>query len=171
MDAIRDIREQESSSWQHRVSTLVSENDDLAAEMKRNVSQLKDKLSTAEDNRDHDSSAEANERHLLYERIRDTVMQVTSMNAMLMEARGTAHSLENGHLVHDAEKQRLDEEMMALRTQIRESDEALDKAVANNEQLRKQMEGQRKEAQDECDKELQDCQDRYEAQLASLAST
>lgn len=95
-------------------------------------------------------------------------MHITSITTMLYDAKRRAGILEQKVHSAEAERQTLDDEIMQLRTQIRESDEALDRAVANNEQLRKQMETQRLECREQSDKDLQLTQHTFEERLSQL---
>eukprot|EP00746_Dinoflagellata_sp_MGD_P016167 gnl/MRDRNA2_/MRDRNA2_136363_c0_seq1.p1 gnl/MRDRNA2_/MRDRNA2_136363_c0~~gnl/MRDRNA2_/MRDRNA2_136363_c0_seq1.p1 ORF type:complete len:919 (-),score=255.21 gnl/MRDRNA2_/MRDRNA2_136363_c0_seq1:47-2803(-) len=170
VDAIQETRTRENESWHQKIYILSKENEDIKAEAERNRSELEATIYKTEQSQQEECRTKDNERKLLHEKIGETTMHITSTKTALYDARRRTAILEQKLQAAETERTTLDNEMEQLRNQIRESDEALDRAVANNEQLRKQMETQRLECREQCDRDLQMTQDKFEERLNQLVA-
>jgi len=108
------------------------------------------------------------ERRSCSERLRDLVMATSSLDVVLESSRSLALALEEQRVRKEAELLRLNDELHTANCSLQKSDVALDRAVANNEDLRRQMEGQRMQVQSKCSSAICDCSAEFEAEVAKL---
>lgn len=163
-------RKEEGEAWEARDRELVADNQKLAAQAAEEHGKIRAEIETAHSTREMEARAGEQERMERAERLRELVVEAASLGTKLRGAHGTMEELQAQCARAEAERQRLDGETHAVSESLRKSDEALDRALENNENLRDQMEQQRADAQEGCDSAIRECMHRFETEVTQLKS-
>uniref|UniRef100_A0A7S4QUI8 Uncharacterized protein n=1 Tax=Alexandrium monilatum TaxID=311494 RepID=A0A7S4QUI8_9DINO len=166
----REARQREANAHRQRESELAAEGRELAGRAEGELARLRAELTAAETLREAEARGAEQDRQAVCRRLRELVTSTASLDVQLESLRGTALALEEQRVRKEAERQRLDEELHAAKQRLQRSDEALEKAVANNEELRRQMEAQRAQAHASRSRAIGDCSQQAEAELAGLVT-
>jgi len=164
----REARERDARNLYAQKKELLDEANAAAALAEATHAELRAELESAEMAREEQACRANIACHRCFENLRTSSMQAESMRAMAEVAKGINWSLEKQCAKGDAERRRTDEEAQAAAHNLRESDHALDQAVASNEHLRRQMESQRLDAQAKHRQAIELCKKQFELDHARL---
>lgn len=166
LSAERDTRQREDATWRTRDAELSDERRALADRVDAEAARLRESAAAAE------AARELERRELLQDRsershvLQDLAVKAASLRAMVSGAHGVASAL-NARVGRDERERQEHQDAWLLATQkLKDSDAALDWAVAANEELRQQMEAQRAEAQATSAAAMDLCREQFNASFA-----
>lgn len=173
--AEHEMRINEVASWSQRHALLAAENDDLKARLIRDVSQLASQLQALERSREEERRKSSEQRAQLHQQAEGFAQRCTELEASNEQLQFGLVRNEAKRVAFEQEHREGIEVIAGLRSQLRDSEEALSTTVSGKDALREQVEllkeqltaaiDERRRLTDLGDAAVASCRDTYERRL------
>merc|ERR1719197_2208955 len=164
----KELRQGETSHLQYQRTCLQAEKEDLQAKMARDVNQLSGQIAELDRTITVERQMWATERQKLEVNIEDLVRQHQNADDMLESSNRNCVKFESQLVAAETDLKAKEQQIIELKRQVRESDDALGCAVRGNEHLREQIEEQMTRYQEMNAKDLAAAKASYDEQLMAF---
>mmetsp|Transcript_81155 Transcript_81155/g.225856 ORF Transcript_81155/g.225856 Transcript_81155/m.225856 type:complete len:854 (+) Transcript_81155:95-2656(+) len=162
----REARHADGQSWGYKYANVGVDKEDVQARTTRELDQFTSRLQALERSLQSERQAWSEDRASLEVQAEEYLQQRNSRKSELDKLQRSIVTMESGFSATTSESAGLEETLVELKRQIRESNDALSAALSGNEHLRDQMEEQRAHLQDCNERDLNDCRAAYEQRIS-----
>jgi len=168
LTAEREIRHTDGLTWSQKHGAVATNKEGTEAHMTRDVAQLSTHLQACERQAVAARNSWSEERAGLERQADDFPLQRAQRQATLEQLGRDTITLDSACSAAKSDSGGLEQIIIELRRQSRESDDALAAAVSGNEHLREQLDEQRSRFQDKNEADLADCRAGFEQKLTEM---